>query len=262
MQKVTDISAKLEKQVSSLTGSNVVRRLHTQTAQLEKEKSNTAQLKRDVEALKKEMVKLNESLIEKMHENKNRTEQLRYQKLKRCEESTVSQEANQSLRTQLNELEEENDKLKSDLDEIMSDKEITTFECGQYKADIRVVCYELISRGVGSRHVSDIIKLILNRVGGLNCGRLPKPTLIRMMAFEQALIAKESAKAAMENSSSSLTLHVDGTTKKHTPYLTSLVSTDTGTLWYWFIQTETAASLLDETIGAIQEMTSIDIEKK
>ena len=64
--------------------------------------------------------------------------------------SLLSEEANQSLRTQLKELEKENDQLKTDLDEIMSDNDITTFECGQYKAEC-VVCYELISRGVGSR---------------------------------------------------------------------------------------------------------------
>ena len=74
----------------------------------------------------------------------------------------VSENENQSLRNQLKELEKRYDNLKSDLDEIMNDKEISTFEGRQYKADLRVVCYELISRGVGSRHVSEIIRLVLN----------------------------------------------------------------------------------------------------
>ena len=152
-------------------------------------------------------------LLEKRRESKNKTEQLRYHRLRHSEDVLVSENENQSLQNQLKELEKGYDNLKFDLDEIMNDKEISTFEGGQYKADLRVVCYELISRGVGSRHVSEIIRLVLNWVAGLNCGRLPKPTLIRMMALEQALLAKESAKSAIENSTSPVTLQLDGTTK-------------------------------------------------
>ena len=51
------------------------------------------------------------------------------------------------LAQQLADLEKENDQLRSDLDEIMGDQQITTFEDGRYAEDIRVVCYELISHG-------------------------------------------------------------------------------------------------------------------
>lgn len=76
--------------------------------------------------------------------------------------------------------------------------------------------------------MSDIIRSVLKRITGIQCGRLPKPTLIRMMALEQALLAKDPAKSAMESSSTPITLQVDGTSKKHTPYLTTLASTDSG----------------------------------
>ena len=141
----------------------------------------------------------------------------------------MSEEENSKLRSQLTELERENYQLRSDLDEIMGDKEITTFEDGRYSDDIRVVCYELISRGDGSRHVSDIIRLVLKRVGGFDCGRLPKPTLIHLMAFEQPLLAKDAARHAIENCKNDVTFQADGTTKKHVPYVTMLASTDSGT---------------------------------
>ena len=255
LKKAQELSEKLQKQVSLLTKTNVVRRLNTKTIQL-------AKLKMEVEALKEELINLNETLHEKRRESKNTTEKLRYHRLKRGEDLLASGEENKSLSNQLTELERENDRLKADLDEIMGDEEITTFEGGQYKADIRVVCYELISRGVGSNHVSEIIKLILQRVGGLNCGRLPKPTLIRMMALEQALLAKESAKSALEKSTTPVTYQVDGTTKKHVPYLTALASTADGTYGIGLseIRTESAQTVLDETISYVKELLGVDIE--
>ena len=98
---------------------------------------------------------------------------------------------------------------RSHLDKIMGDRAISTFEEGQYTTDICVVCYKLISRGVGSRHVSDIIRLVLKRIAGFDCGRLPKPTLIRLMAFKQAILSKESTKDAIENSKNPVTLMLD-----------------------------------------------------
>ena len=56
---------------------------------------------------------------------------------------------------QLEKLERENDRLKADLDDIMGDKDITTFEGGQYKADIQVACYELrLKSCVGNNQIS------------------------------------------------------------------------------------------------------------
>ena len=122
------------------------------------------------------------------------------------------------MKEKLRELEVENDELRCQLDEITGEKEIATFENGAYTSDIRVVCYELLARGVGSNHVSEIIQLLLKRIAGLDCGKLPKPTCIRYMAFEQALLSKYVAKEAINESASPVTLLTDGTSKKHTPY--------------------------------------------
>lgn len=170
----------------------------------------------------------------------------------------MSEEENGKLRGQLAELEKENDKLRSDLDEIMWDQQITTFEDGRYSEDIRVVCYELISRGVGSRHVSNIIRLVLKRIGGFDCRRLPKPTLIRLMAFEQALLAKDAARAAIESCEKPVTLEMDGTTKNHVPYVTMLANTDSGTYGLSLneVRTENADILLQEMMNAVQDLVA------
>ncbi len=64
------------------------------------------------------------------------------------------------MKQELKEAEKENDSLRSQLDEIMENRDITLFENGAYTSDIRVVCYELLARGVGSEHVSDIIRVV------------------------------------------------------------------------------------------------------
>ena len=260
LQKATKLSAKLESEITKLKASNAVRRLDTRTIQLEQEKVKTEKLKVEVEALKKEIYKLNDYLIEKRRVNKNKTEQIRYHRLKRSEDFETSEEENCKLRAQLADLERKNDEMRSNLDEIMGDQEITTFEDGKYIPDIRVVCYELVSRGVGSKHVSEIIRLVLKRIGGFDCGRLPKPTLIRLMAFEQAILSKESARSAIESSDNPITLQMDGTSKKHIPYVAMLASTDSGTYGIGLeqVQTENAEILLKETISAIEQLLTIN----
>lgn len=147
--KMKEISDKLQRQVSSLTASNALRRLKTATEALAKEKGTTDQLKADIQALKQELLKLNGERLEKQRKSKNKTEQLRYHKLRRGKDQIMSEEENQFLRMQLKVLERENDQFKCSLDEIMNNREITTFENAQFNADIRVTCYETISKGVG-----------------------------------------------------------------------------------------------------------------
>lgn len=45
---------------------------------------------------------------------------------------------------------------------------MSTFDKGAYTSDIRIVCYKLISRGVGSKNVSVIIHLVSKGVAGLD----------------------------------------------------------------------------------------------
>ena len=259
LKKASELSESLKKEILSLSASNVARRLKTKTTQLQKEQSKSEKLTADVEQFQKKITELKDVLDVKKRVNKNKTEQLRYHRLKRSTDQVMSEEENSNLHSQLAELEKENDQLRSDLNEIMGDQDVSTFDEGRYTEDIRVVCYELISRGVGSRHVSNIIRLVLKRIGGINCGKLPKPTLIRLMAFEQALLAKDAARNAIENCAMPATLQMDGTTKKHIPYVTMLATTDSGTygLGLTEVRTENSEILLEETISAVQELLTI-----
>ena len=127
-----------KKKLSALDQSNVVRRLATIDQQLAAGKADTLRLKAEVEELKLEVKSLSDNIIEKRRLTKNRTEQLRYHKLKRDTDQALSEEENYKLAQQLANLEKENDQLRllrSDLDEIMGDQQITTFEDGRYAED-------------------------------------------------------------------------------------------------------------------------------
>lgn len=67
------------------------------------------------------------------------------------------------------------------------------------------------------------------------------------MAFEQALLSKHVAKTAIMNSKTPVTLHTDGTSKKHHSYVTMLASTDSGTYGLGLneVFTESGESLLE-----------------
>ena len=110
--------------------------------------------------------------------------------------------------------------------------------------------------------MSDIIRLVLEQVAGLDCGRLPKPTYIRYMAFEQALLSKHVAKEAIATSTSAVTMMMDGTSNKHQSYVTMLAFTDTYRhihgLGLQEVATETADALRQEAILAMTELLVLE----
>nr|XP_054753570.1 uncharacterized protein LOC129259298 [Lytechinus pictus] len=254
LKKADDLCKQLEKEICSLSRSNVFRRLATKEKQLDKEKKHVSELQ-------KEIMKLNHEVDELMRLKKNRTEQVRYNTKKRTEIENKIDTENAQLKEQLRDIERQNDTLRSQLDEIMGDKEISCYENGAFSSDIRTVCYELLAKGISPRHISDIVRLVLKRLTGLDCGRLPKASCIRYMTYEQALLAKHVAKDAVEKSSCPVTLQTDGTTKKHQSYVTMLTATESGTygLSLTEVLTEDADTLMSEALSAMKELLSLDI---
>ena len=254
LKKADELCKQLEKEISSLSRSNVVRRLATKEKQLEREKGHVSELQ-------EEIMKLNHEVDELMRLKKNRTEQVRYNTKKRTKIENKMDAENVQLKEQLREIERQNDTLRSQLDEIMGDKEISCYENGAFSSDIRTVCYELLAKGISPRHISDIIRLVLKRLTGLNCGRLPKASCIRYMTYEQALLAKHVAKDAVEKSSCAVTLQTDGTSKKHQSYVTMLTATEYGTygLSLTEVLTEDADTLLNEAMSAMRELLSLEV---
>ena len=245
------INHSLKIELGSLQNKNVVRRLQRRKQDLEEVKKTNQRLNKKIEKLEERVKMLQKS-------KKNKGDSRRYFKTNRDE----SDKAKQTLNKQVKELETENEDLKCQLDDIVNDREIQSYENGKYINDIRLTCFELIARGVSSRNVSDIIRIVLKDVAKMKVGRLPKPTLIRYLCIEQAMLSKEAARAKIESSEHSVTLQVDGTTKKRKGYTTFLASTDAGTVGMSLhdIHTESAESLLEETKDTLDELIMLNIK--
>ena len=252
-QKVKEINENLRKQVASLQTHNVVRRLQRRDEDLEAEAKENQKLNMKIEKL--------ESRIQELQRQKKNVGSSRHHFMISLEKCT---EAKKDLKKQVKMLEIENDDLKCQLDDIMNEQEVVSFEKRNYTNDIRLVCFELIARGVGSKHVSDIIKIVLRDVGKMKVGKLPKLTLIRYLAIEQAMLNKESARSKIENTTSPVTLHTDGTTKKRKGYTSFLASTDEGTVGMSLhdIETENAEALLQDTEETLDELCKLSIDNK
>ena len=55
-------------------------------------------------------------------------------------------------------LDNENEMMQVQLEEILNEREISTFEGGQYRDEVREVCYSLLARGVSTRDMELIIR--------------------------------------------------------------------------------------------------------
>ena len=253
--KAKEINIQLKKEMNSLQTKNVIRRLQRRDAAFKEEEQTNQKLNKQIEKLE---VRIQE--LQRLKKNKGGSRRYFSTSLGQNKESKV----NLKKQIQLLEKENEND-LKCTLDDVMNEKEVGGFENGKYTNDIRLVCFELhvIARGVGSKHVSEIIRIVLRDVGKIQVGRLPKPTLIRYLAVEQAMLSKESARSKIQDSETPVTLHTDGTTKKRKGYVTMLASTSKGTVGMSLhdVDTESADTLLQDTQDALDDLVRLNLSE-
>ena len=216
--------------------------------------------------LKEEIVVLKEKVMgmSKCNDDVQRQKHRLQDKLRRLDKKISDcKEGSQKIKDLQKEIRQKNktlSEMEQIVDEIMEKEEqvISTFENGRYNNDIRLTVYELLSMGVGSKKVADIMRTVLQRVGKLKVGRLPKPTIVKYMATEQGLLAKQAAFDSIRNSEH-VTLHLDGTTKKRKHFITYLSTTSSGTVAMGLddIYSETAEELLQKTEECLEGLTQI-----
>ncbi|CAC5376945.1 unnamed protein product [Mytilus coruscus] len=116
-------------------------------------------------------------------------------------------EENLNLKQHVYFLENENEEMKERLEELMKNKEITTFENGKYNDTVREVYAVLLAANVGVKNVEHIVKTVLNKLGGVKIDRLPKKTFAEIMLVEAKALAQIQSVDAMINSDA-CTLHI------------------------------------------------------
>lgn len=123
-------------------------------------------------------------------------------------------EENNLLKQNLHVIENENEEMKEIIEELMENQEISTFEKGKYNDTVREVYAALLSANVGVKNVEHIVRTVLNKLGGVKVGRLPRKTFSEIMLIEAKALAQIQSVDAILMSNDLCTIHTDGTTKR------------------------------------------------
>jgi chromosome segregation ATPase len=89
---------------------------------------------------------------------------------------------NENLKKSIEILKDQNANLSLEFSKISS--KIETYQKGKYTDEIRLVCYELLNKGVSTKNIPEVIKFVLKSLASLEVDRLPKPTLLKYMSTE------------------------------------------------------------------------------
>ena len=216
-----------------------------------REKRKEYKIKQQSEELKKKDTEIQQILkdLDEKHMLANKMEVSVSQKLKalgrykskllywkqRCQtlndvESDDSQEeliTDSGLRDRIVELEELNIELNEQVTKLINkEKHVTTFTHGRYIAPVLEVCLDMLSRGVGIRHVSPIIQAVLEKLAKCSVDRLPSCSLLAEMTVLGKVVSYQQVAEDLCQQASGLTLHSDGTTKFGDKYMGFQVSTE------------------------------------
>lgn len=67
---------------------------------------------------------------------------------------------------------------------------VRTFQKGRYVDEVRAAYEDLLCWGVGVENVENVVRAVLENLGGLQCGRVPKATFARCMYLEARRLAQ------------------------------------------------------------------------
>ena len=102
-------------------------------------------------------------------------------------------------------------------------KQIKTMHNGKYTDEVRQCCMSLLSHNVGTEHISDVIRSVL-QLANVTAERLPSLTLLKQILLEgRAVSLMQVGEAAMKDNN---TLHYDGTSKFGKKYGSFQLSTN------------------------------------
>ena len=199
----------------------------------EREEEAVELVLQQADALKTVDKKLECAIRAKQLEQNNKSYYKR--RLEKIRKSTAGEDS--LLKSIIKEKEEEIKNLQNEkmqLEERMESfisREVKTYEFGEYTQEVREVYQDLmtIGGGVGANNVEKIVREVLEKIGGLKVGRLPKPTFAKYMYLEaRGLAQMQLIDELVNKEEKNLTLYSDGTTKYGFSYGTYDISTASG----------------------------------
>ena len=168
------------------------------------------------------------------------------------------------LKSRIAELENDVEVLQEHIQDFLKTSTVKTFHNGRYSDEIRAVYEDLLCWGVGVENVGNVIKTVIEKLTGLDCGRLPKATFARYMYLEARRLAQiQVAEKLLDGwELGNRTLHSDGTSKHGYHYATFDVTLDDGNVMVAGLRdmacgdAESQLDLLKEVLGDITSSTA------
>ena len=107
-------------------------------------------------------------------------------KNRKINEDNNSESYIQSLKDQILSLENK----KCELEEVFTTKKLSYFKNNRYCDKIRMVYEDILCMGLCTHNVEKVIKIVLEKLAGIECDRLPKSTFSKYMLIEARGLAK------------------------------------------------------------------------
>ena len=163
------------------------------------------------------------------------------------------------LKRELAELEKMNIELNDQVRELTAmTMEVKTIEGGKFLPIVTEVCIDLLARNVGIRHVSPIIKLVVEKLTGQKIDRLPSCATLANLTTVAKLVSYQQIGEELQGKEN-VTLHCDGTTKFGDKYISYQISAEDSaySIGLADMQAGTALQTLDIFKGILQEVERV-----
>ncbi|PIK50827.1 putative myosin-9-like [Apostichopus japonicus] len=132
--------------------------MENQTQRIGLQAAEIAELKRINNELEERLANVSKKLES---DKKRLRDKVCYYKKKSMASQKPTCSAGMGLEEELDSLRNTNAELRDQMGAIMANSEISSFESGRYTDEVRLVCYELLSCGVGSANLGHVIRTVL-----------------------------------------------------------------------------------------------------
>ena len=217
LRTLTDKYQKLEEKLDvtkqklgQYTPRNVNKRIVRKDKSIQEQKVIIDVLEENVIELDMKTMELEEKLRGMTEKYENERKKVYYWKKKSEQNPTEESQTLRELKKKVAFLEDQNCRLEDQIDELLNEDYVKTFENGKYTKEVRQVYYELLSMNVSVRNCEKIIRTVLEKLGRRNIDRLPKKSVSSMMMVESRLLAQIQTTEAMLSGKRNV-LHLDGT---------------------------------------------------
>ena len=95
--------------------------------------------------------------------------------------------------------------------EVFTTKKLSFFKNNRYCDKIRMVYENILYMGLSTWNVQKVIKIVLEKLAGVECDRLPKSTFSKYMLIEAHGLAQLQIASELADCEDDLVLQSDGT---------------------------------------------------